>query len=145
VPNVKLVADTNILISGSLWDGPAARLLNAIRTGQVVFVQSPLLWAEFVEVLSRPKFSARLRLLGLTPTMLADGLRQYVAWTASTTIPLPPTLRDPRDIIVLAAAAAGKVDAIVSGDHDLLSMKLFENIPILTVRETLASLGIPAE
>jgi putative PIN family toxin of toxin-antitoxin system len=142
---VKLVADTNTLISGSLWNGPAARLLDAIRAGQVVFVQSPLLWAEFVEVLSRPKFSARLRLLGFTPTMLADGLRQYVAWTAATTIPLPAALRDPKDIIVLAAAAAGKVDAIVSGDHDLLSMKLFENIPILAVRETLASLGIPAE
>lgn len=142
---MKLVADTNTLISGSLWNGPAARLLDAIRAGQVVFVQSPLLWAEFVEVLSRPKFSARLRLLGFTPTMLADGLRQYVAWTAATTIPLPAALRDPKDIIVLAAAAAGKVDAIVSGDHDLLSMKLFENIPILAVRETLASLGIPAE
>ena len=142
---MKLVADTNTLISGSLWNGPAARLLDAIRAGQVVFVQSPLLWAEFVEVLSRPKFSARLRLLGFTPTMLADGLRQYVAWTAASTIPLPAALRDPKDIIVLAAAAAGKVDAIVSGDHDLLSMKLFENIPILAVRETLASLGIPAE
>ena len=145
MPNVKLVADTNILISGSLWNGPAARLLNAIRTGQVVFVQSPLLWAEFVEVLGRPQFSARLRLLGLTPTMLADGLRQYVAWTSTQNDSPSADLARPRSLIVLAAAAAGKVNAIVSGDHDLLSMKLFENIPILTVRETLASLEIPVE
>ncbi|MBI4323830.1 MAG: putative toxin-antitoxin system toxin component, PIN family [Chloroflexi bacterium] len=64
---MKIVVDTNTLVSASLWNGSPARLLDAIRAGKLTLVQSPLLWAEFVGVLSRPKFAARLRLAGLTP------------------------------------------------------------------------------
>jgi len=35
-------------------------------------------------------------------------------------------------------------DAIVTGDDDLLSLAAFEGIPILTVRQALEKLGIPA-
>src|SRR5208283_1886576 len=103
------------------------------------------LWVEFVEVLDRPKFAARLRLFGLTPTMLADGLRQYVTWSAETHLPPPPQLRDPKDLLVLAAAVAARADAIVTGDDDLLSMKSFEGIPIIEVREALEHLGLLVE
>ena len=142
---MRIVVDTNTLISGSLWNGPPARLLGAIRTGQITLVQSPSLWAEFLEVMSRPKFMARLRITGLTPLLLADGLRRYVAWTSNATIPLPPNLRDPKDLMVLAAAVSSQADAIVTGDEDLLCLKSFEGIPILNVREALEKLGHLAE
>lgn len=45
----------------------------------------------------------------------------------------------------LACAVAAEADAIVTGDKDLLSLKSFAGIPILTVRETLEKLGIPVE
>ena len=142
---MKAVVDTNTLVSGSLWNGPPAGLLHAVRTGQITLVQSPLLWAEFVEVMGRPKFATRLGLAGLTPTQLADGLRRYVTWTSNATIPLPPELRDPKDLMVLAAAVNSHADVIVTGDDDLISMKLFEGIPILTVREALEKLGRPTK
>jgi len=144
-PRVRIVADTNTLVSGSLWSGPPARLLDAVKAGKLALVQSPLLWVEFVEVLSRPKLVRRLRLLGVTPTMLADGMRQYVTWVADSRIPLPPELRDPKDLIVLAAAVAARVDAIVTGDDDLLSLKSFEGIPIITAQAALEKLGTPVE
>ena len=106
-PRVRVVADTNTLVSGSLWSGNPGRLLDAVKAGRITLVQSPQLWVEFVEVLNRPKFLARLRLLGLTPTLLADGLRKYVTWTSEARIPLPPELRDPKDLPVLAAGYAG--------------------------------------
>ena len=142
---VKIVADTNTLVSGSLWSGNPGRLLDAVKAGQLTLLQSPQLWVELVEVLNRPKFIARLQLLGLTPTMLADSLRQYVIWSADTPIPLPPQLRDPKDLMVLAAAVAARADAIVTGDDDLLSMKSFEGIPIMKARAALEKLGLPTE
>ena len=46
--------------------------------------------------------------------------------------PLPqPVCRDPDDDEVLALAIAAKVELIVSGDKDLLSLGSFEGIPIL--------------
>jgi len=58
---------------------------------------------------------------------------------------VPTALRDPKDMPVLAWAVAARADAIVSGDKDLLSMKSFEGIPIITVREALLQLGLAVE
>ena len=43
--------------------------------------------------------------------------------------------RDPDDDEVIALAFAAQVDLIVSGDHDLLSLKMFRGIPIVTPAE----------
>ena len=142
---MRIVVDTNTLISGSLWHGNPARLLDGVKAGKVTLLQSPSLWVEFVEVLNRPKFSTRLQLLGLTPTMLADSLRLYVTWSTDAEIPLPPQLRDPKDLVVLAAAVAARADAIVTGDDDLCSMESFDGIPIMKARAALEKLGLPTE
>lgn len=72
-------------------------------------------------------------------------MRQYVTWTPNSTIPIPPDLRDPKDLMVLAAAVFARADAIVTGDDDLISMNSFEGIPILKVRAVLENLRIAAE
>jgi predicted nucleic acid-binding protein len=43
---------------------------------------------------------------------------------------------------VLRCAVAANADAIVIGDKDLLVLKEFANIPILTPRQFLASIGM---
>lgn len=140
-----IVADTNTLVSGSLWSGNPGRLLDAVKSGKITRLQTPQLWVEFVEVLQRPKFKPRLRFFRLTPEVLASGLRKYLTWTAETRIPLPPALRDPKDLLVLAAAVGSHADAIVTGDDDLLSLESFEGIPIMKAREALVKLGLPVE
>lgn len=45
-----------------------------------------------------------------------------------------PICRDPDDDWVLATAAAGEIDVIVTGDKDLLVLKRFRSIPIVTPR-----------
>lgn len=45
-----------------------------------------------------------------------------------------PICRDTDDDWVLATAAAGEVDVIVTGDKDLLVLKRFRSIPIVTPR-----------
>lgn len=56
--------------------------------------------------------------------------------------PLPkPVCRDPDDDAVLAVALAANVDFIVSGDHDLLVLKRYRHIPIVTQGKVLRRIG----
>ena len=138
MPFVRIVADTNVLVSGSLWNGAPARILEAVEARRLTLVLSPELWAEFAAVLNRPKLASRIRSLGLAPSALAHSLRTHVEWTAPGAIKPPPGLRDPKDLPVLAAAVAGRVDAIVTGDGDLLHLGTFCGIPILAVEAMLS-------
>jgi putative PIN family toxin of toxin-antitoxin system len=49
--------------------------------------------------------------------------------------------RDKDDDVVLATALAGKADVIVTGDEDLLVLKKFRGIKILSPRQFLELLG----
>jgi uncharacterized protein len=46
----------------------------------------------------------------------------------------PSACRDPDDLMVLGVAVAGNADVIVTGDKDLLVLKKFKGIPIVTPR-----------
>lgn len=142
---MKLVIDTNLLISGSLWDGPPARLLDAVERGRAVLVSSPELLAEFAEVISRPRFLPRLTARATTADQLSRKLADKVIIASTPVLSLPPELRDRDDLPVIERAVAARADAIVAGDDDLLAMQSFEGIPIITAVEALRRLGLAAE
>ncbi len=142
---VKVVVDTNTLISGSLWQGPPAQFLEAAAHGKVKLVLSPELLAEFAEVVSRPKFAARVAAEATTPDDLARKLADEVTIVSAVALSPPPELRDPDDLRVLACAVAAQADAVVSGDEDLLSLKSFQGIPIINAREALQRIGLGSE
>jgi len=134
---MRVVADTNTLVSGFLWQGAPRRLVDAAQAGTIQFVTSAPLLAEFARVLTRRKFAGRLQRAGLTAEQL---LAVYEA-NAEVVTPadIPPTVpTDPDDDAVLAAALGGQALLIVSGDRDLLDLKRFRNIPIVTVGQALA-------
>jgi len=91
---------------------------------------------ELQETLQRAKFAARLAGRGQTAKSLTELFRAACHEADSARISVPE-LRDPDDLHVLACAVGASADAIVSGDHDLLALKSFQGIPILTVREML--------
>jgi len=134
---VKLVVDTNTLLSGSLWQGPPSQVLEAFALHKAELVLSPDLLAEFAEVLARPGFAARIAARGTTAKELARKLAEEVTIVAPAQLPLPAELRDPKDLPVLACAVAAQADAIVSGDEDLLTLKSFRGIPIVNARQAL--------
>ncbi|MFO0009369.1 MAG: putative toxin-antitoxin system toxin component, PIN family, partial [Betaproteobacteria bacterium] len=104
--------------------------LEQVRAGTLSMVSSPALLAELADVIGRAKFDA---ILVKTNTSRERSLAQ-VRQLADVIEPPPlrePVCRDPDDDQVLALALAAKVDLIVSGDNDLLSLGSFEGIPIV--------------
>jgi putative PIN family toxin of toxin-antitoxin system len=134
---VRVVADTNTVLSAFLWGGLPKAVLDAAREGRISLHTSPALLAELEDVLSRDKFAARIRQVGDSP---ADMLTAY---RALVTVELPasiaPTARDPDDDAVLACALSANARLIVSRDRDLLDLKTFRGIPILAARDALAA------
>jgi putative PIN family toxin of toxin-antitoxin system len=128
---VRIVLDTNVVMSALLWRGNPYRLLQAIREHpNAQAFSSPVLLAELTDVLSRRAATAQFARIGRTAhAVLADYLEAVELVDPE---PLPPVSRDPDDDHVLAAALAASADLIVSGDADLLVLKTFRDIPILT-------------
>ena len=139
---MKLVVDTNVLIAGSLWQGPSARLLSAALEGRAQIFLSLSLLLEFREVLDRPQFVKRLGNTGETAETIVTRFRSSCFEAVPAELLPPASLRDRDDLHVLACAVGGGVDAIVSGDKDLLAIKSFEGIPIISPTDALARLGL---
>lgn len=137
--NVRIILDSNVLLSGLLWQGAPHALLNLTRNGNVELVSSPALLAEFTDVIQRQKFAGILQQTSRTPERILAELRQLIEIVIAPPLP-EPVCRDPDDDAVLACAIAAQVDAIVSGDDDLLTLKQFQGIPILTTAEALQRL-----
>lgn len=70
---MRVVADTNIIVSDLLWRGNARRILDADRAGGINFFTTAVLLAELEDVLSREKFAERLSTVGVVPRDLVLG------------------------------------------------------------------------
>lgn len=137
---MRVVVDTNVLIAGLLWRGPPHALLEHVRAGTVSMVSSPALLAELADVIGRAKFDA---ILVRTKTSRERSLAE-VRQLAEVIEPPPlaqPVCRDPDDDQVLALAIAAKVELIITGDDDLLSLASFEGIPIAAPAEAVKRIG----
>jgi putative PIN family toxin of toxin-antitoxin system len=127
---VRVVLDTNVLISGLLWHGAPHDLIEQARASRIEVVSSAVLVREFLAVVRRRKFRSALARSGTD----AERLRRELECLIEVIDPPPavqPTSRDSDDDEVLAVAVAGRVDFIVSGDNDLLVLRSHAGIPII--------------
>ena len=131
---MQAVFDTNVLVSALLWHGPSHALLEQVRNGSIALISSPALLAELTDVIGRAKFDAILTRSNTSRERTLAQERQLAEVIVPPDLP-QPVCRDPDDDAVLALALAAKVDWIVSGDNDLLSLGSFEGIPIITPAE----------
>lgn len=138
---MKLVVDTNVLLSGSAWPGTASRLVDGLLAGEATLCLSEKLLAELADVLQREQFRARLEQRQQSASAIVASFREIAQMTEPAPMPVPAALRDPEDVHVLACALAATADAIVTGDHDLLALEKFEGIPIIEVKEALRRFG----
>jgi len=136
---MRVVADTNIVISGLLWRGNPRRVLDAAREGTIDLFTSAVLLAELEDVLGRDRFKKRLESAGVSPHDLVLGYAGLASVIQPASIE-PVVLADPDDDAVLACAVAARGEIIVSGDGHLLGLSLYGDIRILTAAELIAEI-----
>lgn len=117
---MKLVFDTNVLVAGIVAEGLCPEILE-IHVPEHDVILSPLLWDELVATLRR-KFDLApedLPILAL--------YRQHATWCEPAAL-ADSVCRDSDDDWVLATAAAGGAEAIVTGGADLLTLSSYAGV-----------------
>jgi putative PIN family toxin of toxin-antitoxin system len=133
---MRIVCDTNVLVSGLLFGGNCRTILRLVSEGRFEGFTSVMLLAELEGVLLRPKF-------GLTAPHVAaiiDLVRQTFT-TVSSVATVCAIAEDPDDDAVLGTAVAAAADMIVSGDDHLLRLGEFRGIRIVSPGPFLAGMG----
>ena len=130
---LRVVVDTNVLISALLFGGQPGRLHEMWVGGRLIPLLSRESFAEFSKTLTYPKFR-------LTPAEVALLVEQELlpyAEVVDATVDATGVCRDEHDDKFLALAASGGASYLITGDRDLLVLKTFGNTQIVTVREIL--------
>lgn len=132
---MRIVLDTNVVLSALLWRGKPYQLLQTIRqrTDAQIYSSAALL-AELADVLTRPSPTKQLALIGKTAReVLAD----YVAVVELVEpLSVPRVVpQDADDDHVIACALEAQAELIVSGDSDLLSLKQHQGVTIVTAAD----------
>ena len=124
---MRVVADTNILVSALQFGGKPKQLLDFAASSHIELVLSEAILAEALRVF-RDKFDR-------SPEWLTEADRQLrvISRLVETTERLHVIEADPSDDRILECAAAGRADVIVSGDVHLLRLGDFRGVPIQRV------------
>ena len=129
----RIVFDTNVIVSGYLWKGLSRRALEKVRSGKWILLNSKDTIDELVRVLAYDKFGLKANEIQPIIRDLSN-ISEFVEVRSQIEI----IKDDPTDNIFLALAIDGLAEVIVSGDHHLLNLRTFREIPIVTVRKYLA-------
>jgi len=135
---VRILFDTNVLISGILFRGLPRTLLERAVRGELELVTSPALLDELEDVLTR-RFEF--------PSELGRAVRTELESLADVVVPpdVPAVSRDRDDDQVLAAAVSGGAEAIVTGDRDLLVLEMHHGIRVMGPSDFIAQLRSEGE
>ena len=127
----KAVVDTNVLISGLFWEGTPKKVIDKFRydTGHKM-IFSPELIHEF-----RTKLLTKFKVKPGIVVSIIEEITQYAELVNPRY--LTGICRDKKDNMILDTVLAGNADYIISGDRDLLILKEFNKIKIVTPRQFL--------
>ncbi len=139
---MRIVLDTNVVISALLWRGTPYRLLEAIRQRpDAQLYSSTALLEELTDVLTRPSATKRLAVIDTTAAQVLTDYVEVIELIAPTTVPrVVPG--DADDDQVIAAAVAAQADLIISGDRaHVLPLGSHAGIAIVDATEALRLIG----
>ncbi len=122
---IRVVVDTNIVVSGTFWKGPPALVLEAWRKGVFRWLVSPEILQEYHRALGK--------LANDFPTVPIDPIMEIIKLNCDLVAakPIRNICKDPDDDKFIAAALTGRADFIVSGDKVLLEVGTYQNIQIM--------------
>lgn len=129
---MRVILDTNVLMSGIFFGGVPGRIINAWSARRLTLVLSPAILEEY----RRVGVALGSRHPDLVTTL--EPVLALVAMNAAL-VNAPPleerVTEDPADDMFLAAAMASRTRIILSGDKHLLRVSGWRGISVLTPRQ----------
>ena len=125
---MKVFLDTNVLASSIATRGLCSELLESVIHDHELLTCQPVL-RELERVLT-----GKLRLPEPVVTGFLGLLKAEATVVESRRNPSIP-IRDADDIRILACAIAGKANVFVTGDKELLDLRKFEGLAVVSPRE----------
>lgn len=128
----RIIIDTNLWIS-FLLTKDYSKLDKLFSKNDLILLFSEELLEEFVEVARRPKFKKYFAVADLDSLLGEIHLKaEFFEVTSEINI-----CRDPKDDFLLSLAQVGNATHLITGDKDLLEIKMFGETLILTITEYL--------
>lgn len=126
---MRIVIDTNVMISGVFFGGFPRRVIEAVVDGRITACATREIVEEYQEII-REMIARRQGTFG--ENFFQPLMHRLRMIEAKTSIEL---CRDPDDDKFIACAIDGGCLYIVSGDRDLLELNRVEGIEIITARK----------
>ena len=127
---LKVVLDTNVLISALGWSGPPSDCWDLVIEEKILnFISKPII-EELIEVMDYPKFK-----------FSESEKEQFIEVLISYSILVEPEKNldvideDPDDNKFLECSLKAEVDYIISGDQHVLDLERYEGIKIVDPKE----------
>ena len=127
---MKAVFDTTVLVAALVTEGLCSKIVVRGRKKQFQLIACPIILREFEDVLIK-KFSITTNEARSALQIISEAMHSIVYPAQS----LQGICRDPDDDAILACAVEAGADYLVTGDMDLLELKVFKGIRIVTPRE----------
>ena len=130
---IRVVLDTNVLISSILFKGDLAGIVDLWKMGKIVPVVSRETFDEFRIVLEYPKFK-------LTRDEIKSIIEKEVLpffEIAETPAKVSRVCKDPDDDMFIECALPASADFIVSGDKHLCDVGAYKTIKIIKASDLL--------
>jgi len=128
---VKVILDTNILISALGFGGKPRKILQLILDNQIRAITSSLLLAEFEDVINKkfPQLSLYFERIN------RQIRRKFKIVRPKKSLDI---LKDDDDNRGLEAALEGKCQYVITGDKELLDLAVYKDIKIITAEQFLS-------
>ena len=123
---MRVVLDTNVLVSALHFGGRPRRLLDDVLRGDHTLIIGPAILGELEAVLVETCgwTSDRAAVVRAELEAIAEVVRP---------VEVPRVCRDPDDDLILAIAVSGTADALVTGDADLLALAVCGGVSIISI------------
>ena len=131
---MRVVIDTNVMVSALLFEGVTSQLVLLWQKGAVTLLLSGEILQEYLRVLAYPKFQlAENEIRGLI-----EGEVLPFAEIVHPTGRLRIVKNDPSDDKFLECAVSGRAMVLLSGDKNVLALKRFRKVEILSPTQFLS-------
>jgi len=135
---IRMVVDTNVIISGLLFGGIPGKIIEATKQNDTQLLISSDIVNEFIKVLSYPKFELAEDDINY---LLYQVLLPHSEIVSEVTQEEVIVHQDPSDDKFLLCSLNGEADYLISGDAHLTSLGKYQGTVIVTSSAFIEKLG----